>query len=1138
MDFLPHPTSGVEPLDIPFVADTPYIFGTDFWDFPKLHGFGGQWASLPAPRLASLAQSWLYFGTISEFLGRPVDYREFRVSQSVSGKPLLPLLNEWLAAHATNADGSSFHGANETEDRRQVLYEHFRFLDAVIQLAEDFDQVSQSHVKPIPTVILSVKVLCVALRSVLWDLARGDVDESLRPWPTPATRLRREITPAADTPAKQALSPSAQLMLDVMRLRGWCPFYARKVLTSHNYALCYYFTRLFRTYSPGLGHHSCSDDECVASNADIFSYVPKHARRGCLCQPKSVPMDQIRAIIEDGGIPLIRLRGSHKTGVRMEVARMTPRTRFVVVSHVWSDGIGNAHTNALPECQLRRLHAHISQLKPLKRTRDVDVDFLGSLDSGFQSAAARRPKYLWIDALCMPPGGATAFLRLRAINKLPAVYQAADRILVLDPALERTSVVDLDSLEQFARFSVSPWMGRCWTFQEAALASACEVQCADGTFDGFSPQPKQRLAATPGNTGRRRIAWLEALTRPTEWVGRILARKSGAEPMQLPNTGTTLGIDINTAMVTSLTRALREEFRSAFANGVKPNRAALGTGRLAPDFCTLFVQIWNELSKRSTTMPGDMHLIMANLLGFNTEPLMRLSKSAERMSCILRSMDGIPISLLFNLEGPRHYPTKNHRDRWLPLYPSRQRLTFGTTFTNLRSINEDLHLPNNTVSRRKVAVFVCTGLADPFSSCTFTLRDTTTGDQYSVVIHRQVGEMDEFATPEIGPYCIAIQLDPELGYKPEGYVDGLGAMPKTYAGALFRVRRVVTNVQKLYYHNLETEYENSFELIEDQTYTSRDLETAGKRTTSYLDGNLGAAFSTHHRGILRTVYDSPLTISSLPPEPHTLHSPSSATKESPTLLFQPLPETWQVVLEREPPASPYPLPTRPALSDAITPVSAYLAVTALDGLVASGCVGLAIAICATIFYRLTLLAKASLVAKLILHSLFLIQMLLLPGVEVRLIWDVLHLVLIALYTFARVASPLGEISRIDVLEWAFVAWAFVGHTADVVARLGIQLVVVPRLLERYLRALDGDAFREEEGRGDNKIGRSKNTGREDAGVKRWFVRGGTRARRRRGRRVVGDEEEERMGGNTREGMMPGYYGRQEQHLLGDMEQQV
>ncbi len=901
MDFLPHPTSGVEPLDIPFVADTPYVWGTDFWDFPKLHGFGDQWASLPAPRLASLAQSWLYFGTLSEFLGRPVDYRQFQVSRSISGKPLLPLLNEWLVAHSFTPAGASASSrdALDAEDRKQVLYEHARFLDAVLQLTEDFDTVSQSHVKPLPTIVLSVKVLCVTLRGVLWDLARGDIDDALRPWPSPTTRLRREIVPAADTDGIQTLPPSAQLMLDVLRLRGWCPFYARKVLTQYNYALAYYFTRLFRTYTPHLSHRACSDEECVASNADIFSYVPKHARRGCNCQPKAAPMDQIRAIIDDGGVPLIRLRGSSKTGVRMEVARMTARTRFVVVSHVWSDGIGNAHTNALPECQLRRLHAHINALKPLRRTQNTDLDdfnLLSSLDTGFQTATALRPKYLWIDALCMPPSGPTAFLRLRAINKLPAVYQAADRILVLDATLEQTSVVDSDSLEHFARFAVSPWMGRSWTFQEAALASACEVQCADGTFDAFSPQPRQRLTASTATAKKRRVAWLEALTRPAEWMGRTFLGKPGPESRQLLDGSTTMGVDIGTAMVKSLTRSLSQEFRSAFANGVKPSKAAMGAGRLAPDFCTLFVQVWNELSKRTTTVPSDMHTIMASLLGFNTEPLTRLSKSAERMSCILRSMDGIPMSLLFNLDGPRHNPSRNHRDRWLPLYPSRQKLSFGSTFTNIRAINNDLHLPNNTVSRKRVAVFVCTGEPDPFSSCKFTLRDTSTGDQYSIEVHRQDGEADAFATPEIGPYCIAIQLEPELGGSPRGgHIDDLGVVrPKVYAGALFRVRRVVTNVRKLYYHNLETEYENSFELVEDEAY---DMETASKRTASYLDGGLAAAFLGHQRGILRTVYDCPLTVS-VGPRVLAGGAVGSPAKEGPMLPAQGLPGGWQVVVER------------------------------------------------------------------------------------------------------------------------------------------------------------------------------------------------------------------------------------------------
>ncbi|KAG7291024.1 hypothetical protein NEMBOFW57_001032 [Staphylotrichum longicolle] len=496
----------------------------------------------------------------------------------------------------------------------------------------------------------------------------------------------------------------------------------------------------------------------------------------------------------------------------------------------------------------------------------------------------------------------------------------------------------------------------------------------------------------------------------------MMLRKPGSGArQQLLNTNSTTGSDISISMVTSLTRSLSQEFRSAFANGIKPSRAAMGAGKLAPDFCTLFVQVWNELSKRATTVPGDMHIIMASLLGFNTEPLMRLTKSAERMSCILRSMDGIPMSLLFNLDGPRHNPTRDHRDRWLPLYPSRQKLAFGSTFTNLRSIKDDLYLPNNTVSRRKVAVFVCTGEVDPFSSCTFTLRDTSSGEQYSVVVHRPEGEMDAFATPDIGPYCVALQLEPELGNTPEGHIVGLGAVPRTFAGALFRVRRVVTNVRKLYYHKLEAEYENSFELIEDEAYGHTDLETASKRTPNYLDGNLASAFSQHPRGILRTVYDCPLTVSCGP----NSSGACSPAKEGPTLTAQPLPETWQVVLEREPPTYPFPLPSRPHFAEAMTPVSAYLTVTALDGLVASGCAGLAIAICATMFPRLALLAKAAVVAKLLLHSLFLIQMFLFPGVEVRLIWDVLHLALVALYTFSRISST--GVARMDALDWSFIA---------------------------------------------------------------------------------------------------------------------
>jgi hypothetical protein len=219
----------------------------------------------------------------------------------------------------------------------------------------------------------------------------------------------------------------------------------------------------------------------------------------------------------------------------------------------------------------------------------------------------------------------------------------------------------------------------------------------------------------------------------------------------------------------------------------------------------------------------------------------------------------------------------------------------------------------------------------------------------------------------------------------------------------------------------------------------------------------------------------------------------------------------------------------------MTPVSAYLAITALDGLVASGCVGLAIALCATMFSRLALLAKVAVIAKLGLHSLFLMQMFLFPGVEVRLIWDVLHLALVGLYTFSRVTS--AGVGRVDVLEWAFIAWAVLGHLVDFGGRLGIQWWVVPRLFERYLEGFDGEAFRD-----DGLQGEGQNHRYDDGGKGWWWHRvrltlgWGPGLGRGKGYRYHQGEDQDQFDGRGRDGMP--VYGRAEQHLLGDIERQV
>lgn len=207
---------------------------------------------------------------------------------------------------------------------------------------------------------------------------------------------------------------------------------------------------------------------------------------------------------------------------------------------------------------------------------------------------------------------------------------------------------------------------------------------------------------------------------------------------------------------------------------------------------------------------------------------------------------------------------------------------------------------------------------------------------------------------------------------------------------------------------------------------------------------------------------------------------------------------------------------------------------------ASGCVGLAIAICATMFSRLALLAQAAVIAKLVLHSLFLMQMFLFPGIEVRLIWDTLHLALVALYTCSRVSSPApgGGVGRMDALDWSFIAWGFLGHAVDFGARLAIRWVVVPRLFEQYLRSFDGDAFREEKNEGKGVGAGTGVAGTLGARRRGWF----SRARLKLGIGCGGGHHYQEQAQLDREmhprsrDAMP--TGRPEQHLLGDMEGHV
>lgn len=135
---------------------------------------------------------------------------------------------------------------------------------------------------------------------------------------------------------------------------------------------------------------------------------------------------------------------------------------YIAISHVWSQGLGNRHSNTIWLCQLQRLQQYANRLVP----------------------PANRPIPIWIDTICVP---LEEDARMEAIKTMDAVYQNALAVLVVDQTLidfDLASAVEKCKedesgarlglkgwqIEMLMRIKVSPWAQRLWTYNEAFLA--------------------------------------------------------------------------------------------------------------------------------------------------------------------------------------------------------------------------------------------------------------------------------------------------------------------------------------------------------------------------------------------------------------------------------------------------------------------------------------------------------------------------------------------------------------------------------------------------------------------------------------------------------------------------------------------
>jgi hypothetical protein len=635
--------------------------GLGFHDFPFRKGwcaanddFG--WMKCLVRELNVRAQSWLYFGLLSKFLGIYAKRDVFVRYVSSPGGTLNyePFLNtvelEKLAHARLNQLLKSLHSWSVPKyTRNDAIDRAFSCCDTAARHVEVLDEyaaflkeqgTSAADVDILLAIALSVKLLVEVLDRVKHRYCRI-LDSANKT----TIRSYRGLIPRA-----RHVQPS-KLVFQFARDAKWCPFQTRRFASQLLTTTMCYVLSLDSPGTAGQEHENCplSGDKCIANHVSMDTYITKHAK-ACemalrnsnspsldspsneLCEMLGVDTRQLVRIIRQGGTPLIEFiePAAGSPHLKLKLVHGDPKDKYIALSHVWSGGLGNPQANELPACQVRGLYETLKSVQeqdftrsPFKRTRKLQLAgkvgydpfsyFMTFIAGNFSQS---QPLRFWMDTLCIPVGSENGAWRSHTINNMAAIYVQAQSMLVLDDCLRSSFPTGKSELEQGAQILCSPWMSRAWTLQEAALGLNRYIQVTDNKLIASFESKESHLyrpdhVLTDGQT-----------IYPNEQEGNFDDLHAFFRNMQTATSPVAL---------------------PSIANSV------VGAEELGE--VIRFTKVWNSLSGRTTTMPEDLHVIIATLLGFSPQEVLNLP-AKERMKAILRAQSQLPLALLYE-QGPR-----------------------------------------------------------------------------------------------------------------------------------------------------------------------------------------------------------------------------------------------------------------------------------------------------------------------------------------------------------------------------------------------------------------------------------------------------------------------------------------------------
>ena len=438
MDHLPIPKNRIanERAIVPYVCLKDYD-GEPFLTYPIREGVthalppdgnipGGspyrqheQTYPSPKQEQEDFLQRWLFFGLSHEILGnrwRPeVLLRTIEAENDamrvVSTSGLVEALDEWIAdIHA---------GSSKPRHTYEHIAECLRLTFATLHGAgPDFD--------------LQIKISIASLGELFAFAANQAYDARTNKCPGTFSRLL-----------------DYDNWKRTMLLSGWCPSQVNVIFDECRFIQTLHFLTNFGQPASDGFHRNCDNDRCLAYQNDLTTYRTKHVT-GCTCDHLSIHTERLIEILESGSLPLLRIeKGDTLSELSVELVPSQPTSRYIALSHVWADGLGNPFENALPRCQLEFLRRTVEE-----KYTEINSD-------------AAEAVLLWCDTLCCPvqPGKAKNI----ALTQMKKTYQEATRVLVLDASLHTCDAKTMDTHEACIRVANSGWTRRLWTLQEGAL---------------------------------------------------------------------------------------------------------------------------------------------------------------------------------------------------------------------------------------------------------------------------------------------------------------------------------------------------------------------------------------------------------------------------------------------------------------------------------------------------------------------------------------------------------------------------------------------------------------------------------------------------------------------------------------------